>query len=59
MSEWTSQERRIHTPNGYIRYGGPCRDDYRRFEVFDQGGGNTVLTLKGAAMKAFKAAEVT
>jgi len=58
VSDWTPTERKIKTPYGYIRYGGPCRDDYRSLVVYDQGGGNTVLSLQRPAMTAFKAAEV-
>ncbi len=58
MSDWTPTERRIATPYGFIRYGGPCRDDYRSLVVYDQGGGNTVLELQRPAMMAFQAAEV-
>lgn len=58
MSEWTVLPRKVRTPNGVIHYGGPCRDDYRNMRTYDQGGGNTILTLQGPAMEAFKDAEV-
>lgn len=57
MSEWTVLPRKVRTPNGVIHYGGPCRDDYRNLRTYDQGDGNTVLTLQGPAMEAFKEAE--
>lgn len=58
MSDWTSSERRIKTANGYIYYGGPCRDNYHNLERYDQGGGHTIFELQRPAMKAFKAAQV-
>lgn len=58
MSEWTPTERKIATPYGIIRYGGVCRDDYRSMQTYDQGGGNTVLSLQRPAMTAFKAAQM-
>lgn len=58
MSDWTPTERTIKTPNGIIRYGGPCCDTYPNMETYDQGGGHTILVLQRPAMKAFKAAEV-
>ena len=61
MSDWTHTERRIKTPYGYVRYGGPCRDSYPSFRTLDQfpeNDGNVVLTLQGPAMRAFKAAQV-
>lgn len=57
MSDWTRTERTIKTPNGIIYYGGACRDNYRNFEKYDQGGGHTIFFLQRPAMKAFKAAE--
>lgn len=47
----------MQTPTGPIRYGGPCRDDYPNMETYDQGGGNTVLTLQRPAMRAFMDAQ--
>lgn len=57
MTAWTPREREIQTPTGGIRYGGPCRDDYPNMVTYDQGGGNTILTLQHPAMTAFKRAE--
>lgn len=57
MSDWTSTQRAIRTPYGTIYYGGPCKDNYRNFETYDQPGNHTILTLQRPAMKAFKAAE--
>ena len=45
------------TRYGVIHYGGPCRDDYPNMVTYDQGGGNTVVTLQRPAMKALWAAE--
>jgi len=61
MSDWTRTERRIKTPYGTIRYGGPCRDTYPSFITLDQfpkNDGNVILVLQGPAMRAFKAAQV-
>lgn len=57
MSEWTPEPSHRDTPYGRVHYGGPCRDDYPNMRTYDQGGGHTVLTLQGPAMRAFKAAE--
>lgn len=60
MSEWTPAPSRRKTPYGYIRYGGPCRDDYRNMVTYDatpQGSG-LVLTLQRPAMQALLAARV-
>lgn len=46
------------TPYGRIWYGGPCEDHYRNMVTYDQGHGNTVLTLQRPAMRAFWAAQV-
>lgn len=57
MSDWTRTERKIQTKYGIIYYGGPCRDHYPNFEIYNQEGNHTILTLQRPAMKAFKAAE--
>lgn len=47
------------TPYGVIHYTPlTCKDDYPNMVTYDQGGGNTVITLQRAAMRAFWAAEI-
>jgi hypothetical protein len=58
VGDWTPTERAIRTKHGTIRYGGPCRDNYRNLVTYDQGGGNTVLELQRPAMLAFLEAQV-
>jgi hypothetical protein len=55
---WTPDERIYRTPYGRIFYGGPCRDDYRNLVTYDQGGGQAVIVLQRAAMRALWAAQV-
>ena len=51
--------RDYRTPYGVIHYRPEaCTDTYPNFLTYDQGGGNTVLVLQAAAMRAFWAAQV-
>ena len=58
MSEWTLAPSKRRTEYGYVYYGGACRDDYPNFRTYDQGGGNTVVTLQKPALLALLEAQV-
>jgi len=58
MSEWTRTPTKRKTEYGYIYYGGACRDDYPNFRTYDQGGGNTIVTLQKPALLALLEAQV-
>jgi len=58
MSEWTRTPSKRKTEYGFIYYGGACRDDYPNFRVYDQGGGNTIVTLQKPALIALLEAQV-
>jgi hypothetical protein len=58
MSEWTRTPTKRKTEYGYIYYGGVCRDDYPNFRTYDQGGGNTIVTLQKPALLALLEAQV-
>jgi hypothetical protein len=58
MSEWTPAPSKRKTEYGYVYYGGSCRDDYPNFRTYDQGGGNTVVTLQKPALLALLEAQV-